>query len=67
MFFLFDVYHTHAWFLQRSEKGTRSSVTGIIDDSESPWGCQYPNLNSLEKQPILLTTELPFQPLKGHV
>ena len=43
-------------------QGVRSPGTGVIDRCELPCTCWGSNLHLLEKQPMLITTELSLQP-----
>lgn len=50
------VHHVCTWTPERSEEGTGSPATGIIDGYEPPCGYEKPNLVSLKEQ-MLLTTK----------
>ena len=41
-----------------------SPGTGVMDGCKPPCGCWELNLDPLEEQPVLLTTEISLQPLK---
>lgn len=44
-------------YSQRPEVGIRSPGTGITEDYELPCGCWNPNLDPLQEQQRILTTE----------
>lgn len=52
-------YHVHAWCPRRLEEGIISSGTVVTDECE-PCGCWKLNPGPLQKQPLLLTSELPL-------
>lgn len=48
--------------MQRTEEGLGSPGTGVTDGGESPSGYWESNFTSLEKRPVLLTSEISLQP-----
>ena len=48
-----------AWCLHRSEEGTKSSATAVMDGCEPPCGCWELNLNLLQEQVFLTATVQP--------
>ena len=55
------VYHMHVWCLHRSEEGTGSPGTGVMNDRELPCRSWELNLGPLKDQSKLLTSEPPLQ------
>jgi hypothetical protein len=49
-----SVYHMCFCCLQKLEKGTSSSGTGVTDSYELPCGCWELNLGLLEEQMVLV-------------
>ena len=45
-----------------ANRGSTETSDPVIDGFEPPCGCWELNSESLEEQPVLLTTEPPFQP-----
>lgn len=53
--------------LQKPEEGLRSSETPAVDGCQLRCGCWELNLDPLQKQQVLLTTEPSPWPLRGHI
>lgn len=62
-----DVYHIHAWCLQKSEEDVGFSRTGVTDGCE-PLSVRWEtHLGPLQDQHMLLTTEPPSHPTSGFL
>lgn len=53
----------HVCYAHRGQGGIRSLGTGVTDGCKPPHECWKLNPGSLEEQPVVLTTQLSFQPL----
>lgn len=53
----------HVCYVHRGQGGIRPLETGVTDGCVPPHECWKLNPGSLEEQPMLLTTQLSFQPL----
>jgi hypothetical protein len=57
------VYNISAWYPWKSEEGIRFFGTGVTDGCELPFGCLELNLDPLQEQHELLTTEQFLKPM----
>lgn len=51
------LHHMSVYWLQSTQEGTGSSLSGVTNGCESPRGCRESNPNTLQEQHVLLTTE----------
>lgn len=51
--------YSSVWYLRRTEEGTRSPGTGVID-CKLPHGCREPNVVPLQDHQLFLHTEPPL-------
>lgn len=56
-----SLHHMHVWSLQRPKEDIGSPGTRHRASCEFPCSCQLSNSSLLEKQPVLLNTELSLQ------
>lgn len=56
-----QVYHLRTWCPRRPEEDIRFSKTGDTDGCEPQYECWDPNLDPLQQQQVLITTESTLQ------